>query len=69
MVLRFRGVTDEAALIVACAKPSRAVAQTRSFASSGLRPRTAGDYLAMAELRAPVAVDVAALGEAASIST
>jgi hypothetical protein len=65
MVLRLRAVPDEAALIAGLRKAFEGRPQTAQLRVFRVAPAQGGDYLAMVELRAPVEVDVAALGESA----
>ena len=65
MVLRFRAVRDRTALVAGLRKAFEGRPQTTQLRVFRVAPAESGDYLAMIELRAPVEVDVAALGEAA----
>ena len=64
LVLRFRSVQDEAALVAGLRKAFEGRPQTTQLRVFKVAPAESGDYLAMIELRAPVDVDVPALGEA-----
>ncbi len=64
MVMRFRAVRDEAALVQGLRKAFEGRPQTVQLRVFRVAPGESGDYLAMAELRAPVEVDVTALGDA-----
>ena len=65
MVLRFRAVRDEAVLVAGLRKAFEGRPQTAQVRVFRVAPTESGDYLAMIELRAPVEVDVAGLGEPA----
>jgi len=65
MVMRFRAMRDEAALVRGLREAFERQPQTAQLRVFRVAPAESGDYLAMIELRAPVAVDVPALGEAA----
>ena len=64
IIIRLRGVPDEAGVVAGLRKAFEGRPQTAQLRVFRVAPADGGDYLAMAELRAPVAVDVAALGEA-----
>jgi hypothetical protein len=64
-VLRFRAIRDEAGLVAGLRKAFEDRPQTAQLRVFRVAPAETGDYLAMIELRAPVEVDVRALGEAA----
>jgi len=64
MVLRFRAVRDEAGLVHGLREAFEGRPQTTQLRVFKVAPADTGDYLAMAELRASVEVDVGALGEA-----
>ena len=63
LVMRFRAVRDGAALIAGLRKAFDDRPQTVQLRLFRVAPADSGDYLAMAELRAPVDLDVAALGQ------
>ena len=65
MVMRFRAVPDESALVGGLREAFERRPQTTQLRVFKVAPAESGDYLAMIELRAPLEVDVAALGEAA----
>jgi hypothetical protein len=65
MVLRLRAVPDEAGLIAGLRKAFQGRPQTAQLRVFRVAPAESGDYLAMVELRAPIEVDIPALGEAA----
>jgi len=64
MVLRFRAVRDEGGLIAGLRQAFENRTQTTQLRIFRVAPAEGGDYLAMAELRAPIELDVAALGDA-----
>ena len=63
LVMRFRAVRDEGVLIAGLREAFDGRPQTVQLRVFRVAPADSGDYLAMAELRAPVDLDVAALGE------
>ena len=63
VVMRFRGIGDEAALVGGLRRAFEGRPQTTQLRAFRVASADGGDYLAMAELRAPISVDVAALGE------
>jgi len=64
LVMRFRAVRDGAALIGGLRAAFDGRPQTTQLRVFRVAPVDSGDYLAMVELRAPIDLDVAALGQA-----
>jgi hypothetical protein len=64
MVVRFRAIGDQAALIAGLRKALDGRPQTAQLRVFRVAPPESGDYLAMIELRAPVGFDASTLGDA-----